>query len=130
MTRRLRRAGARWRLLVHEWEGRRQGHREGFYGISHNVKSDPRVGLFPDSPDRIDGGWNREHILPNTDFDELVVGHFLHIEEMSTGVWWMNVGGLVLHVQADRDGRPVRVWSEGVETPQPGCTYDLTGDWT
>lgn len=68
------------------------------------------------------------HEFPGTEFDELVVGHWAHIEQMDTGFWWMSIAGVVIHVSADRDGRPTRVtvrmpgeWEDGV----PGCEYQL-----
>jgi len=56
---------------------------------------------------------------PN-ELNELVVGSWLHVEQMDTGSWWMDVGGLTVNVRADRHGRPLRVsWEldgrDGVE---------------
>lgn len=105
----LRRAGGRWRLLVHSRDG----------GLSHGA-----------SPRReSDRAFYRHHPLPDTEFDELVVGRWLHVEQMDTGVWWINLGGVTVHVTADRNGRPRRVWVCGpddYDRPVPGCVYDLT----
>ncbi len=38
-------------------------------------------------------------------FDELVVGNWLHVEQMSERQWWMAVGGLRLAVTIGRDGK-------------------------
>lgn len=105
---RLRAAGARWRILVHEPHAR-----------TFHVSSNPR-----ESGDNVT-------VLPGTEFDELVVGKgAIHIEQMASGLWWMSIGGVHIDIRIDRDGRPVSVFSEGVVDPQPGCFYDLTGDWT
>lgn len=105
----LRRAGARWRLLVHQIKGG--------YGVhSHHIEPNPE-------PDRHTSPFRTHHELPSdTEFDELVVGRWLHIEQMDTQTWWMNIGGLVVHVTADRDGRP-RAVRVDLEDPVDGCDY-------
>lgn len=122
MTRRLRRAGAPWRLLAHEYAGREPGHREGANGHAHHVTSTPGLGgTTPDSP------WSTTHVLPPTEFDELAVGNWLHIEQMDVGSWWMTVGGVVINLTADRDGRPTSVTVHGPgdhDEPAPGCVYE------
>jgi hypothetical protein len=67
-------------------------------------------------------------VLEGTEFDELVVGRWIHLEQMDTGRWWMNVGGVTVNITADRDGRPKVVdvygpgdYGEAVE----GCRYSL-----
>lgn len=124
--RRLRRADARWRLRVHEWAVRAPGQRDGTYGTAHDIASDPAFGgTTPDGPH------HKNHVIENTEFDELVVGRFLHVEQMDTGAWWMNVAGVTVHVHADRDDRPTSVWvcgPEDYDEPVPGCRYELT--WT
>lgn len=93
-------AGGRWRLLVHDYLGR-QKDSPIRYGTSHHVQSHP------------DKGGDAKHstvtVLPDTEFDELVVGRWIHIEQMDTGRWWMNVGGVTLWVTVDREGRPKRI---------------------
>lgn len=120
----LRRPGRRWRLLVHHWAGRPAGQREGGYDISHHVSPDPAFGgRYPDTPT------SRTTVLPGCEFDELVVGSWLHVEQMDGGTWWMNIGGVTVHVTADRDGRPRHVWVAGpddYDAPVDGCTYRLT----
>jgi hypothetical protein len=113
VTRKLRRAGAQWRALVHEPKGHS-------FSISHN----PSFGGLVEDSDTY-----RNVTLPGTEFDELVVGHWIHLEQMDTGRWWMNIGGLTVWVTADRDGRPVNVAVYGpgaYAPPEPGCSYSLT----
>lgn len=105
----LRRPGARWRLLVHEMDGARSVR-------SHHVAPNPD----DKHPDR---KYRTHHELPaNTEFDEFVVGRWLHIEQMDHATWWMNIGGLVVHVTADRDGRPTQVRAD-MEQEIDGCDY-------
>lgn len=121
---RLRRPGSPWRLLAHRWAGRRPGEREGGYDLSHHVTNDAAFGgQVPD------GEHSRTHVIDGTEFDELVVGSWLHVEQMDTRVWWINAGGVTVHVTADRDGRPTHVWVAGpddYDERKPGCTYRLT----
>ena len=131
-----RRAGARWRLLVHGDE-RRVG-RELFYESSHHVQSDRDFGELPLSKEgraRLEemreAAGATTTVLDGTVFDELVVGSWIHVEQMSgyaRGDWWMNVGGVTRLVAVDRDGRPrhVAVFGPGdYGEERPGCTYDL-----
>ncbi|MFC4006601.1 hypothetical protein ACFOY2_05170 [Nonomuraea purpurea] len=115
---RLRRPGGRWRLLVHEWIGK-QPDSPVLYGTAHHVSSAPGE----------DGEHRRHHHLPGTEFDELVVGSWLHVEQMDAGVWWMNCGGVTLTVRVDRDGRPQRVSVSGPDDDaarEDGVEYELT----
>ncbi|MBE4790281.1 hypothetical protein [Streptomyces caniscabiei] len=126
MSRRLRRPGGRWRLLVHEYLGRVPGQREGAGGPAHTVTPDPAF-----ARKNPDGDLSRTHLIAGTEFDELVVGSWLHVEQLDTSVWWANIGGVTVHVTADRDGRPKRVWvcgPEDYDAPRPGCAYELS--WT
>ena len=92
--------------------------------MSHDVTSDAAFGgKVPDTDT------HRTHVIEGTEFDELVVGGFLHVEQMDAGTWSINVGGVTVHVTADRDGRPKRVWVAGpddYDMRRPGCTYRLT----
>ena len=110
--RRLRTAGAQWRLLAHERRGQRRSH--GIGPADHPENSQHHV----------------HHDLPEAvEFDELVVGRWLHVEQMDSGVWWMNVGGVTVLVSADRDGRPKRVTVYGpgdYDDPVAGCGYECT----
>jgi hypothetical protein len=93
-----RRSGGRWRLLAHDVIP------GGGYGAAHGIT------------------------VPGTEFDELVVGKWIHVEQMSAGYWWMNVGGVTVHVRADRDGRPKHVMVHGpgeYDDPVEGCEYEL-----
>lgn len=115
----LRRAGAVWRLLVHRHP-------------TDGPKSDMAYSV---QSDRVRGRDDTEHssttVLERTEFDELVVGRWCHIEAMATGVWWMNIAGIVITVTADRDGKPtlVRVTGPGDDDdPVDGCEYEL--DWS
>lgn len=106
----IRKAGGRWRLLVH---GR---------DVSHDVSAA--------NPGQ-DSEYRQAHHLPRTEFDELVVGSWLHIEQMDTGFWTINIGGVHVHVWADRDGRPKEVMVHGPDDWTPavkGVHYGL--DWT
>lgn len=117
---RIRLAGSRWRLLVHEWIGGRSPR----YGTSHDVRSHAR-GSGGDSE------YSRTHVISGSEFDELVVGRWIHIEQMDTGTWWMNIGGVTVWVKADRDGDPLSVHVYGPEDyaePVDGCKYEVT--WT
>ncbi|MEU8151749.1 hypothetical protein [Nonomuraea sp. NPDC048901] len=114
----LRRPGGRWRLLVHEWLGKQPGS-DVRYGTSHHVSSAPGQ----------DGEHSKHHHLANTEFDELVVGSWLHVEQMDAHVYWMNVGGVTLNVRVDRDGRPQRVsvyGPGGYASSEDGVEYELT----
>lgn len=114
-AKKLRRAGSPWRLLVHEPRG-----------VSHHVTSQRSWVGGGDSE------WSRTHELPGTEFDELVVGRWLHIEQLDDHLWWLDVGGVTIHVSADRDGQPTKVTVHGPldwsgETT-PGVSYECT--WT
>lgn len=137
---RVRRSGAPWRILVHDWLGKKGVEETGFpYGKAHHVASDPEFGRLPVSvmgeearakADALRDEHSTTTVLGGTEFDELVIGRWIHLEGMDTGTWWMNVGGVTLWVKADRDGRPVSVSVYGpgrYADPEPGCSYDL--DW-
>jgi hypothetical protein len=46
---------------------------------------------------------------PGAIFDEVVVDRWLHVEQMSNRTWWASVGGVVLWVDVDREGRATAV---------------------
>ena len=75
---------------------------------------------------------NPRHITDEgCDFDELVAGRWIHIERMNRSLWWMDIGGVTVHVKADRDGRPIEVRVDGpgcYADAVEGCKYDLTRD--
>jgi hypothetical protein len=108
-------AGGRWRLLVHDRLPRRTP--DGIlYGDAHSAGSTREL-----------AGEDREGhhatVLEDTEFDELVVGRFLRAEQLDEGLWQVDVGGLVVHVRAGRDGNPVSVSAE--LEPVEGVKYDL-----
>lgn len=136
----IRSAGGRWRLLVHD---RIKGQRMS--GASHNVSSDPGMeARHAEIQARLDELAERrgrerqplpDHLrptyvtYPDAEFDELVVGRWCHIEQMNTGVWWMNIGGVTIWIKADRDGRPKRVNVYGpgdYADVEPNCAYTCT----
>lgn len=130
-------AGGRWRLLAHDRVGRK-GTDGLLYGKAHDITSDPQDVRRHAATEK----WMRERsdnyesyteqtLLAGTEFDELVVGRWIHIEQMDSGVWWMNIGGVTVWVRADRDGRPKRVTVYGPAdwaTPVEGCEYEV--NWT
>ena len=122
----LRRPGSPWRLLAHRWIGGRRP--DGIqYGDSYHVDNSEPAGIrteehaLGDIPFKV-----VTYSIPGTEFDELVVGRWLHIEQMDSTLWWMNIGGVTVHVVVDRDGRAkaVTVHAAGdYADPVPGCTY-------
>lgn len=136
--RRVRRAGSRWRILVHEWLG--TGSETGLhYGRAYHVSSSPRGqqrgeatarAMRERKPDaRPQHDWTTYTVLENTEFDELVISSWIHLEQMDSGRWWMNVGGVTVNVTADRDGRPKVVSVYGPDDyaeAVPGCRYELS----
>lgn len=127
----LRRPGSPWRLLVHVWLGKQPGGLR--YGDSWNIdNADPGDGRRH-VVERIDDGAYIAHTrhLPGTEFDELVVGEWLHVEQMDKRLWWMNVGGVTVMVTARKDGTPKRVTVYGpvdYDMPRDRCTYEC--NWT
>jgi hypothetical protein len=85
-----------WRLLADA-----EDHSESFG--THRQESTPR----------------ERHVRVDADFDELVVGDWLHVEMMSEGVWWMRVGNAVLWVSNTKDGPSVRL-TEGTASEVDG----------
>lgn len=105
-----------WRLLAHDDEE-----------VAHHVI--PNGVLSPD-----DHPSGELHLLPRgTEFDEVVAGQWLHVEQTDDLSWWCSIGGVFLDVRIAADGRPVHVMFRGIEDPRPGCTYvnDDSGEgWT
>lgn len=121
----IRRAGARWRILVHQMLPR------GASGSSHHVSSHPdRDGSCDYTVDADGQTFHVRHtVLDGYDLDEVVVGKFLHLEQMDIGVYWLNIAGVTVWIRADRDARPTAVDVYGPSDyaqPVPGCTYHLT----
>jgi hypothetical protein len=112
---RLRRSGSPWTVRVHTWDGDVQTP-------SHTISNRE---VWADSEH------HRGHLFPAAEFDELVVGRWLHVEQMDNATWWMNIGGVTVHVSADREGRPTWVRVSGphdYDEPREGCAYEV--DWT
>jgi hypothetical protein len=42
--------------------------------------------------------------LPDTDFDELVVGQWLHVEWMDADRWWVRIGDVAIWITVDPSG--------------------------
>lgn len=125
-----RNAGLSWRLLVHAAP---TVGGDGMNGTAHHIESSKmhqqivrRFRRHKCGPD----AWQTHQVIPDAEFDELVVDRWLHIEQMDTNYWWMNIGGVTLHVTADRQGRPIRVSVDmpgQYDHPADGCTYRLDG---
>ena len=135
----LRRAGSPWRILVHEWLSDRQQTRRFMYGRAYDISNNPaaprqhaetRRKLAEISPDMgpLPPDDTNHTVLDGTEFDELVIGKWIHLEQMDTGKWWMNVGGVTINITADRDGQPKRIDVYGpgdYGMPAEGCKYSL-----
>jgi hypothetical protein len=81
--------------------------------------------VLPDSEQR------ETHALTATEFDELAVGHWLHVEQMEAGRWWASIGGVTMRIEVDRDGRPRSVEVIGPEIPSglmTECDYRISWD--
>jgi hypothetical protein len=107
-------AGGRWRLLVHDRLARKTGGI--LYDTSRSVASSRKL-AGEDGPHMV------TTVLEDTEFDELVVGSAIHVEQLGEGAYWLDIGGLVVNVQIDRDGRPRSVMAE--LEPVDGVTYKL-----
>lgn len=132
---RLRRAGSPWRILVHEYTS------HGHYGDAHHITNDANT--FGRAPTHKLSAEAKAHleqvlarrppptVLPRTEFDELVIGRWIHLEAMGNGRWWINIGGVTIWADADREGRPTAVCVYGpgdYADPVDGVTYECT--WT
>lgn len=127
-SKRLHRAGSPWRILVHEWVGKKSAT-SATYGVSHHVTNLRSFGGGGDETS--DSPHSRVHELSGTEFDELVIGEWIHLEQMDNHSWWMNVGGVTLWVRADRDGKPTSVTVYGPNDyahPVDGVKYECA--WT
>jgi len=107
-------AGGRWRLLVHDRLARKTGGI--LYDTSRSVASSRKL-AGEDGPHMV------TTVLEDTEFDELVVGSAIHVEQLGEGAYWLDIGGLVVNVQIDRDGRPRSVMAE--LEPVDGVTSKL-----
>lgn len=104
---------------MHERHARRQDDGT-LYGTAHSIASTPEL-----------AGSEREHfrpqVLAGTEFDELVVGDAIRIEQLDASLWFVDIGGLSMDVTIDRDGRPRKVF---VREPEPveGCRVEFEGE--
>jgi hypothetical protein len=87
--------GYRWRILAHERAT--QGAKPDYTGKRITASSD-------------------DHDLP-VEFDELVIDHWFHLEQMDTRCWWMGVGGWHINVHIDAAGKPTVTMGQN-ETPE------------
>ena len=46
---------------------------------------------------------------PGLVFDELVVDHWIHLEQMSTRIWYLGIGDHQLSIYVPRDGSPPKL---------------------
>lgn len=73
--------------------------------------------------------------LPGALFDELVVDDWLHVEQMDSRKYWINIGGVTVWVRVDKHGRPkcVDVYGPGDYAPAvEGVRYGgpaLADEW-
>lgn len=63
---------------------------------------------------------------PGTIFDELVVDHWLHVEQMDTHDWWINVGGVHMNVTVGVDGH-ARIVNIDLADPREDTEYRIGG---
>jgi len=123
-------AGSRWRLLVHDIAGKRTAHHIQSHpdNLPRTSSKGLRERVLALRAKYEAEGLETTQVLAGTEFDELVVGRWLHVEQQTDrGTWWMDVGGVVLWVRADYRGRPRRVTVYGpgeYNDPVEGCTYD------
>lgn len=87
--------GYRWRILA--WEKTEQGKKGNYTGGQY----DRRSGSGPIAPTDGPGEGNWE-------FDELVIDHWFHLEQMDDRDWWIGVGdpgnGDYYHINVHIDG--------------------------
>ena len=132
---RLRRPGSPWRVLVHTYNPGWRSRGELAYGKAYHFSNDPADAarhkkIHVALGEAAEQYWE-DTCFPGTEFDEVVVGRWLHVEQQNESEWWMSVAGVTIFVVADRDGRPssVRVLGPGdYDDRNPNVTYSLT--WT
>jgi hypothetical protein len=93
--------GYTWRILAHHKSD--TGRKGAYNGERVELKS----GDFP---------------LSHVEFDELVIDHWFHLEQMDERVWWMDVAGMSITVTIDGNGRPtISMYEES--TPDQVAEY-------
>lgn len=86
--------GARWRILAN--------------GDRTNARIDLRSKDYDGST------------KPRTVLDEVVIDHWLHVEQMDRSVWWMQVGEMRIWVTVSADGKAKRITVEELGSdPKP-----------
>lgn len=79
------RPGSVWRILVHERLGK---------GYGKTIDIDQDSYDFP------------------TEFDELVIDHAIHVEQMNSRVWWLGIGPLMINVTIGERGQVKEIMVE------------------
>lgn len=51
-----------------------------------------------------------ERIEADSGFDEIVVGDWLHLERMHTGLWWLRLGDREADIQVNSKGKIAVHW--------------------
>lgn len=90
---------------------------------SHHIASHRNFGFGHTGTCPPDSDTFVAHEFPDTEFDELVVGRWCHIEAMDDNQWCMSIGGVTLHVTTDRDGRPKKVRVDGPVGEWDRCNW-------
>ncbi len=90
--------GAVWRVQAYRINARRFSTKTPL-----EIRSDGHAATVH-VPAAIDAPASPTTLAGTHEFDELVVGTWLHIEQMDVRYYWMRVGGLTLDVTFGRDG--------------------------
>jgi len=61
-------------------------------------------------------------------FDELVVDHWLHLEQLDRRTWWMRIGDARLQVAVGENGAVILDLQRGFYEPALGNTESITPD--
>jgi hypothetical protein len=92
--------GYEWRVLAHERTGK--GRKGTYTGRRVEDRSSDHDGLV--------------------EFDELVIDHWFHLEQMGERDWWMYVAGWMINVSIDATGKPT-VRMEQEDAPDEVAAY-------
>ena len=82
------------------------------YELSRGRRFIPRLKAWAFSPEICNQGC----------LDELVIDDWLHIEQMDTRVWWMQIGDARIHVRVSVRGAPIVTIERGEYGPVNGET--------
>lgn len=94
-------AGSHWRILVHERIGK---------GYGKQIED------------------SHETYQEHTEFDELVIDEWIHLEQMDTNHWWMRLGPLMVHVTVGERGQARTIQVEEDFSPDEGWILDESQD--